>query len=150
MGLLAVCAKRLTVVSDYGHDRRAFFPGRFEPVLHAVYEVVDESNLSDIWFGRKTLTVLHRGIVRRMSIVKMDPAEEGLVVPSSLEPPEGGLDGEVSSPGGNRMPTSVHTPAQVVIVDVEPLIEQQLGDLDIPIYVYATYHADQKAVEPNS
>ena len=31
---------------------------------------------------------------------------------------------------------------------VKPLIESQLGDLDIPIYVYVTFHAGQKAVEP--
>ena len=31
---------------------------------------------------------------------------------------------------------------------VKPLIESQLGDLDIPIYVYVTFHADQKANEP--
>ena len=31
--------------------------------------------------------------------------------------------------------------------DVEPLIEQQLGDLDIPIYVYIVYHPDQTAKE---
>lgn len=32
--------------------------------------------------------------------------------------------------------------------EVKPLIEQHLGDLDIPIYVYETYHPDQKADEP--
>lgn len=31
---------------------------------------------------------------------------------------------------------------------VKPLIEAQLGDLDIPIYVYVTFHAGQKANEP--
>lgn len=32
--------------------------------------------------------------------------------------------------------------------DVKPLVEQSLGDLSIPIYVYTTYHAGQQAVEP--
>lgn len=32
--------------------------------------------------------------------------------------------------------------------DVQPLLEQSLGDLTIPIYVYSTYHANQKATEP--
>ncbi|MBK9161984.1 MAG: Appr-1-p processing protein [Nitrosomonadales bacterium] len=32
--------------------------------------------------------------------------------------------------------------------DVKPLIEKQLGDLDIPVYVYATYHKGVKANEP--
>ena len=32
--------------------------------------------------------------------------------------------------------------------DVEPLIEQSLGDLSIPIYVYSVYHSGQQAVEP--
>lgn len=32
--------------------------------------------------------------------------------------------------------------------DVRPLIEQSLGDLNIPIYVYAAYHSGQQAVEP--
>ncbi|MDZ4852334.1 MAG: macro domain-containing protein [Pirellulaceae bacterium] len=32
--------------------------------------------------------------------------------------------------------------------DVKPLIEQNLGDLDIPIYLYVTYHKDQQASEP--
>ncbi len=32
--------------------------------------------------------------------------------------------------------------------DVLPLIEAELADLEIPVYVYAVYHADQKAVEP--
>ncbi len=31
--------------------------------------------------------------------------------------------------------------------DVKPLIEQHLGDLSIPIFVYATYHAGMKAKE---
>jgi O-acetyl-ADP-ribose deacetylase (regulator of RNase III) len=32
--------------------------------------------------------------------------------------------------------------------DVKPLIESNLGDLAIPIYLYTTYHKGQKAVEP--
>lgn len=32
--------------------------------------------------------------------------------------------------------------------DVRPLIDTHLGDLDIPIIVYATYHAGQQADEP--
>ena len=31
---------------------------------------------------------------------------------------------------------------------VAPLIQAQLGDLDIPVYVYVVYHAGQKAKEP--
>ncbi|MEI7840596.1 MAG: macro domain-containing protein [Methylococcaceae bacterium] len=31
--------------------------------------------------------------------------------------------------------------------DVLPLIEKKLGDLNIPVYVYETYHADQAANE---
>jgi O-acetyl-ADP-ribose deacetylase (regulator of RNase III) len=31
--------------------------------------------------------------------------------------------------------------------DVKPLLVQNLGDLSIPIYVYSTYHANQKADE---
>lgn len=31
---------------------------------------------------------------------------------------------------------------------VKPLIQAQLGDLDIPIYVYVTFHSGQKANEP--
>lgn len=31
--------------------------------------------------------------------------------------------------------------------DVQPLIEQHLGDLDIPVYVYTTYRAGQRAKE---
>jgi O-acetyl-ADP-ribose deacetylase (regulator of RNase III) len=32
--------------------------------------------------------------------------------------------------------------------DIRPLIEKQLGDLDIPVYVYATYQKGVKAEEP--
>jgi O-acetyl-ADP-ribose deacetylase (regulator of RNase III) len=32
--------------------------------------------------------------------------------------------------------------------DVLPLIQEQLGDVAIPIYVYSTYHAGQAAAEP--
>jgi O-acetyl-ADP-ribose deacetylase (regulator of RNase III) len=32
--------------------------------------------------------------------------------------------------------------------EVKPLIEQHLGSLDVPIMVYTTYHAGQKATEP--
>ncbi len=32
--------------------------------------------------------------------------------------------------------------------DVQPLIRQHLGDLDLPVIVYATYHAGQTASEP--
>jgi O-acetyl-ADP-ribose deacetylase (regulator of RNase III) len=32
--------------------------------------------------------------------------------------------------------------------DVWPLIENSLGELDIPVYVYTTYHAGQQAHEP--
>jgi O-acetyl-ADP-ribose deacetylase (regulator of RNase III) len=32
--------------------------------------------------------------------------------------------------------------------DVRPLIEKQLGDLDIPVYVYVTYQKGVKANEP--
>lgn len=32
--------------------------------------------------------------------------------------------------------------------EVQPLIERQLGDLGVPVYVYTTYHAGQKAREP--
>ncbi len=32
--------------------------------------------------------------------------------------------------------------------DVKPLVEQSLGDLNIPIYVYTMYQSGQKAVEP--
>jgi len=31
--------------------------------------------------------------------------------------------------------------------DVKPLVEQYLGDLPIPVFVYATYHAGMKAKE---
>ena len=31
---------------------------------------------------------------------------------------------------------------------VKPLIKSQLGDLDIPIYVYTVFHAGKQAVEP--
>jgi O-acetyl-ADP-ribose deacetylase (regulator of RNase III) len=34
--------------------------------------------------------------------------------------------------------------------DVAPLIEEELGDLDAAVYVYATYHAGQKATERSS
>lgn len=34
--------------------------------------------------------------------------------------------------------------------DVKPLIEQHLGDLSIPIFVYATYHAGMQANETHS
>ncbi len=33
--------------------------------------------------------------------------------------------------------------------EVSPLIQQQLGDLPIPVYVYSTYHAGEKASEPS-
>lgn len=32
--------------------------------------------------------------------------------------------------------------------EVKPLIERVLGDLDIPVYIYAEYQAGQKAEEP--
>lgn len=32
--------------------------------------------------------------------------------------------------------------------DVQPLIQNQLADLDIPVYVYADYRPGEKAVEP--
>jgi len=32
--------------------------------------------------------------------------------------------------------------------EVKPLIESQLGDLDIPVYIYADYKPGQKAKEP--
>ena len=32
--------------------------------------------------------------------------------------------------------------------EVKPLIESQLGDLDIPIYVYVVFHQGQAAAEP--
>lgn len=31
--------------------------------------------------------------------------------------------------------------------DVRPLIEKQLGDLDIPVFIYSTYHKGEKAHE---
>lgn len=31
--------------------------------------------------------------------------------------------------------------------DVKPLIEKQLGDLDIPVFIYTTYHKGEKAQE---
>jgi len=34
--------------------------------------------------------------------------------------------------------------------DVKPLLEKNLGDLGIPIFIYETFHAGQKAVEPGS
>ncbi len=34
--------------------------------------------------------------------------------------------------------------------DVRPLIQTHLGDLGIPIYVYATYHPGRAAIEPAS
>ena len=34
--------------------------------------------------------------------------------------------------------------------DVKPLIEQHLGDLSIPIFVYATYHAGMQAKESHA
>ncbi len=49
--------------------------------------------------------------------------------------------------------TSVALPALATGVgglswtDVRPLIEQNLGDLAIPVYLYVTYHKDQKANE---
>jgi len=33
--------------------------------------------------------------------------------------------------------------------EVLPLIQNHLGDLDIPVYIYTTYHKDQKAKEPS-
>ena len=32
--------------------------------------------------------------------------------------------------------------------EVGPIVEQRLGDLDIPVYVYVEFHAGQKAKEP--
>lgn len=34
--------------------------------------------------------------------------------------------------------------------DVKPLVEQHLGDLGIPVFVYTTYHAGQQANEPGA
>jgi O-acetyl-ADP-ribose deacetylase (regulator of RNase III) len=34
--------------------------------------------------------------------------------------------------------------------EVLPLIKQHLGDLPVPIYVYATYHKGQQATEPGA
>jgi len=34
--------------------------------------------------------------------------------------------------------------------EVKPLIESQLGDLRIPVYVYATYQKGVKASEPTN
>ena len=34
--------------------------------------------------------------------------------------------------------------------DVAPLVKKHLSDVGIPIYVYTTYHAGQKAVEPGA
>jgi O-acetyl-ADP-ribose deacetylase (regulator of RNase III) len=31
---------------------------------------------------------------------------------------------------------------------VQPLIENQLGELQVPVYVYVTFHAGQQAIEP--
>ena len=33
--------------------------------------------------------------------------------------------------------------------DVEPVIRQRLGELDIPVFVYVEYHEGQKAKEPD-
>ncbi len=33
--------------------------------------------------------------------------------------------------------------------DVRPVLEERLGHLDIPVYVYAEYHAGMSAAEPN-
>jgi O-acetyl-ADP-ribose deacetylase (regulator of RNase III) len=33
--------------------------------------------------------------------------------------------------------------------DVRPLIDQHLGDLPIPVYLYTTFHHGQAAKEPN-
>jgi O-acetyl-ADP-ribose deacetylase (regulator of RNase III) len=32
--------------------------------------------------------------------------------------------------------------------DVQPLVEQRLGGLDIPVFVYTTYAAGEQAEEP--
>ena len=32
--------------------------------------------------------------------------------------------------------------------DVKPLIEEKLGELDIPVYVYSEFHTGQQAAEP--
>lgn len=34
--------------------------------------------------------------------------------------------------------------------EVRPLVQKELSSLDIPIYVYVTYHSGQQAIEPNS
>lgn len=34
--------------------------------------------------------------------------------------------------------------------DVKPIIEEQLGDLGVPVYVYETFHAGQQATEPQA
>ena len=34
--------------------------------------------------------------------------------------------------------------------DVKPLVEQHLGDLGIPVFVYTTYHNGQAATEPGA
>lgn len=34
--------------------------------------------------------------------------------------------------------------------DVQPLIAQHLGDLKMPVFVYATYHKGQQATEPGA
>ncbi len=33
--------------------------------------------------------------------------------------------------------------------DVRPVIEDKFADIDIPVYVYTEFHADQQAQEPN-
>jgi O-acetyl-ADP-ribose deacetylase (regulator of RNase III) len=32
--------------------------------------------------------------------------------------------------------------------DVKPILEEKLGQLDIPVYVYSEFHAGQQAIEP--
>ena len=54
--------------------------------------------------------------------------------------------GEVKSLAMPRLATGV---GGLEWTDVRPVIQQHLGDLPIPIYIYTTFHKGQKANEPN-
>jgi O-acetyl-ADP-ribose deacetylase (regulator of RNase III) len=55
--------------------------------------------------------------------------------------------GEVRSLALPRLATGV---GGLTWDQVKPLIQQHLGDLNVPIFVYATYHKDQQAAEPGA
>lgn len=127
---------------------RERWPGMYKDFRHYCRQSNPDPGAAWVWGGP--------GHVRIANLLTQEPNESHHGQPGKAKTKHVGhalraLRGEIERRGFRSvaLPKLATGVGGLDWAEVKPLIEQHLGDLDVEVYVYETYHAGQAATEPN-